>query len=301
MYILGGGLAGLIAGVLNQDARILEPFANRTSHQALLRFRSPDIGDAVGIPFKKVTVYKGIWDEGHTALTPQYIAQYSRKVSSAITYRSIQHQETETRWIAPPDFQEQLKHMLAYRIEYDKQIESYHAYQSISTLPMNVLADIMGIDCPLDPVADQQVVKPIYVNRYRIPNCDVYMTVYFPSFKTSVYRASISGDVLIVESTREATEKEISEATEALGIHSLSLDEELINYEQKNGKLAPIDEKARRKWILDLTLHHGVYSLGRFATWRNIVLDDVYHDILKIKSFINKDAYEVYKEHHNES
>jgi hypothetical protein len=40
---------------------------------------------------------------------------------------------------------------------------------------------------------------PIHVARYRVPKCAVYQTVYFPRPETSVYRASITGDLLIVE------------------------------------------------------------------------------------------------------
>ena len=40
-----------------------------------------------------------------------------------------------------------------------------------------------------------------------------------------------------------------------------------------------------------MTVDHGVYSLGRFATWRNILLDDVVKDIDVIKSMMGQDKY----------
>jgi len=36
---------------------------------------------------------------------------------------------------------------------------------------------------------------------------------------------------------------------------------------------------------------YNVYSLGRYATWRNILLDDVYHDINVIKQLMDSDGY----------
>lgn len=297
MKILGAGLSGLIAGVLNQNAVILEPFADKTSHQALLRFRTPDIGEAVGIPFKKVMVYKGLWDGGSVNLSPKYIAQYARKTSDKISYRSICNLEPEHRWIAPPTFQDQLKLMCLGRIEYNCDIEGMHVTGEspvISTLPMNVLANFLDLPDPLD--IGIPVVKPVYVCRFSIPICDVYMTVYFPGFTMNMYRASISGNTLIIESTSAIGDREIDEACASLGIKANSLEDELINHKQDNGKLTTIDEKNRKDFILEATVSHNIYSLGRFAIWKNILLDDVYQDILRIKGFINRDKYDHWRD-----
>lgn len=296
MKILGAGLAGLLAGVMNQDAWILEPFGKRQSHQALLRFRSPQIGEAVGIPFQKVRVHKAIWLEknDYPCPSPKAIVQYARKVSGSINTRSIANLETEDRWIAPEDFQEQLQDICSSRIEYDCDVYERPILPDkiISTLPIHVMAKMLEIEMPESNAPKH---KSIYVNSYRIPNCNVYMTTYHPSFKTSVYRASITRDLLIIESTREATEKEIEDAVLSLGLQGSSMDDVKVNFEQKNGKIWPIDEAWRKEFIYQATMKHDVYSLGRFATWRNIVLDDVYHDILKIKQFIHRDKYDHHK------
>lgn len=299
MKILGAGLSGLIAGVLNQNAFILEPFSDRKSHQALLRFRTPDIGIAVGIPFKEVVVYKGIWDLGPVPLSPKYITQYARKVSDKITARSIQHLTPETRWIAPVDFQEQLKEICTGRIEYDCDIESAPIFPDpiISTLPMNVVAKWLNIPDPLKRDFYAPVIKPIYVSRYNIENCDIYMTTYHPTFTSSMYRSSISGETLIIESTEKITNLEVEVALSSLGLNGSIISNEVENFEQPNGKMTAIDEDVRKAFILKLTLEQGIYSLGRFAIWKNIVLDDVYKDILRIKAFMNKTKYDYYREH----
>ena len=51
------------------------------------------------------------------------------------------------------------------------------------------------------------------------------------------------------------------------------------------------DEQKRRMVISKLTSNYNVYSLGRFATWRNILLDDVLNDIYQIKKLIESDSY----------
>ena len=121
MKILGAGLAGLIAGALNENAYIQEPFENKTTHQALLRFRSPQIGEALGIPFREVDAYKAIWYRGQSTneVCPRSMVLYSQKVADRISHRSIRHLETEKRWMAPENFQDMLKDICKGRIEYE--------------------------------------------------------------------------------------------------------------------------------------------------------------------------------------
>jgi hypothetical protein len=62
--------------------------------------------------------------------------------------------------------------------------------------------------------------------------------------------------------------------------------------QQKYGKIAPIDERFRRSSIVQLTTQHKIFSVGRFATWRNILLDDVVNDLAVVKRLIHSSAYE---------
>ena len=65
MSILGAGLSGLIAAAVNPQAKVFEASSrDKQSHRAVLRFRTPAVGDAVGIPFRKIRVYKNIWVDG---------------------------------------------------------------------------------------------------------------------------------------------------------------------------------------------------------------------------------------------
>jgi len=55
---------------------------------------------------------------------------------------------------------------------------------------------------------------------------------------------------------------------------------------QKYGKITPIDEKIRQEFIFEMTTRYNLYSVGRFATWRQLLLDDVVGDIQKVEQFI---------------
>ena len=58
------------------------------------------------------------------------------------------------------------------------------------------------------------------------------------------------------------------------------------------GKIVPLPDAARKRLLFRLTHEHGIYSLGRFATWRNVLLDDVVNDIAVIKRLARSgDAY----------
>jgi len=49
MVIVGAGLSGCIAGLLNPGVKLIEAGARRTEHQAVLRFRESQIGRALGL------------------------------------------------------------------------------------------------------------------------------------------------------------------------------------------------------------------------------------------------------------
>jgi hypothetical protein len=79
----------------------------------------------------------------------------------------------------------------------------------------------------------------------------------------------------------------------AFGIQLASC-ESLGSVDQKYGKIAPIDDNLRKQLLFRLTHERNIYSLGRFATWRNILLDDVVDDIAAIKKLLKANsAYDI--------
>ena len=313
MKILGAGMAGCLMGVLNPGAKIYE--ANNKlpdTHRAVLRFRDEKISKATGIPFKKVKVYKTIWADGkERMLGPQWINQYSKKVTGRFQARSIINLDTVERYIAPSNFHQILADMCEGNINLGMEVTaiSKHAIvfnhcdevnrdfePVVSTMPMPIMAKILEIDTYGEPFKHQ----PITVTRFKVTDCDVYQTIYYPKNDTPAYRATLTGDDLIIESIGDWTPDTIHPILESFGINIHQLDlgvhsAESIRAEQKYGKISPIDESVRRDFMLKLTTEHNIYSVGRFACWRNILLDDVYEDNFKVRAMINSDPYTVFK------
>lgn len=293
MLIFGAGIAGLLAGTQFQTATILEAGPEgHTAHKALLRFRTSAVGDAVGIPFRRVCVRKGIWFDGEFVPPSIEMAnRYSRKVIGRMIDRSIWNIDSVERYIAPENFIEQLIERCAKRILWQTPVNesvmrSCRASNDsiISTIPMSTmtrLASFVTADEPSFHYAG------IHVRRFRVPQADVYQTVYYPSPDTQLYRASITGSLAIVEYSEHADEYPW---WEAFGLHPLDF-EPIEHVTQRFGKIAPIDDAWRRQYIFDLSQRDKVFSLGRFATWRNILLDDVLQDLSVIRKLMTASAY----------
>lgn len=287
-----------MAGVLNQEAVIYEAGNGDTQHQAVLRFRSSAVGEAVGIPFKKVRVYKGIFFEDKFVEPDiRMMNWYSMKVTGGLFDRSIADLKTEERWIAPEGFHSMLKKLCGGRIYYEHQIESMEHLEDykhvISTIPIHALAKLNGEEIQLD---HQQ--RKIFVSKHLVIGADLQQTIYFPDPRYKVYRATMTGEVLRIESMEPIdTADDMIVLRAFFGTHeSVDLETILLNHEQLLGKLLPMDEQLRRNFIRKMSRDFGVYSLGRFATWRNILLDDVLHDIHQIRKMMTRDEYDFAKE-----
>lgn len=299
MIIVGAGLSGLIAASVFPQAQIVEAGPKtQLKHRALLRFRTSRVGEVTGIEFRKVTVRKGIFYEG-SYMEPNILLanMYSQKVVGRIIDRSIWNLEPSERYVAPDDLVQQLGARCNGRItwgtafDFAKHVAQQRPEPIISTipLPLTIAATRYDANSADTPVFRRQ---EIVVKRWRIPNADVFQTVYYPSPRTHLYRASITGSLLIAEYVGEADSMDDEEVFDAFGIAQADADLE-SETRQQYGKIAPINESYRRAAIHQLTARHSIYSLGRFATWRNILLDDVLHDAFVIKRLMAGDAYSI--------
>lgn len=287
MIIAGAGLAGLITAHAFQGIPILESSPQPSeSHKALLRFRSTVVSDLTGIDFKAVNVRKAIHDGEHEVMPSIAAANaYALKCIGKVVDRSIWNLESVVRYVAPENFYERLMDSVGHRVEWNTPVDFIGLRTTaISTVPLPVVCNALGID-----IGEKFELAPITVARFRVPRCDVYQTVYFPFNNTSMYRASITGDLMIVEFIGEPSGEWYPMIARAFGVDDL---DPLGNVSQKYGKIAPIDEKIRRALIPKLTTEFNIYSIGRFATWRNILLDDVVRDAAVVKRLIMSDSHE---------
>jgi len=301
--IIGAGLSGLICGALNAQAQIYERNSpDFVSHRALLRFRDDKIAKSIGIEFKKVRVRKGIWHHGNCpGPSPHLANMYSQKVRGVLTEASIWDLEHSDRFIAPDNLHQILSDICGNRVCWEETITADRigdwreaGSHIVNTSPLPKLLEMLCV--PTDGI--QFNFAPISVSRYHIPDCDVYQTIYFPDPAMGMYRASITGSLLTIESVAmvpsntDIPQVELETALEAFGIKYVTTTPERISHKQSYGKILPVDNLARKALLHRLTQDWGIWSLGRFGTWRNILLDDVYEDIAHIRRMQQQTLYD---------
>ena len=286
MIIIGAGMAGLIAAnyFRKQNPVVYEKQeALPDNHAALLRFKTHKVFDICGIRAKKVKVHKSIvWDLDFMSGCNPYLAnKYSQKVIGSIADRSIWNTASEDRFIASENFIQQLASGVNIRMGIAVEPKMHHNPPIISTMPMPVLMRQLGW-----PNIPEFKFKPIWVFTGTIPDCDVNQTIYFPGPAFPTYRASIVGSRFIAEMAYEPDTvlAHIDEVIDFFGVEKVEDDS---FRKQAYGKILPIDDQLRKEFMFWATEKFGIYSLGRFATWRQIQLDDVADDIIAIDRMMN--------------
>ncbi|AWD92445.1 hypothetical protein [Xanthomonas phage Carpasina] len=297
--IIGAGLAGLMSACVFKDASIIDAMPEpKESHKALLRFRDESVSILTGIPFKKVHVYKEVFEDGKCLpyCTNRAANLYAQKVTGHIAGRSIRNLESVARYVAPDDFYGQLLGRFKDRIEWGKKLESEFVQRSlksghvlINTAPLGVITKTIGVEVVGDFSFDK---KAIQVDRYLLPEgSDVYQTVYFPDPAIPVYRASITGRMLIVESIGgDFSQLSLPKVRSAFGLRNVDL-EPLDSVDQKYGKIVDLPREVREAVLHELSKKYNIFSVGRFATWRNILLDDVVNDIYTVDRLVRSSGY----------
>jgi len=130
----------------------------------------------------------------------------------------------------------------------------------------------------------------------------LHATMYYPG-EAPTYRATICAGEVILEGVGSPETINSWDSGFVNILASLGLEQRHItewgaiksNRYQKIGELSPRDRDAAKRFIVWLTQKHGIYSLGRYATWRpKLLLDDLPQDVRIIKSLIESgDSYSV--------
>lgn len=300
LQIWGAGMAGLIAAnVLRKHNPIVYEAKSELphNHKALLRFRTDKVSIATGIPFKKVNIKKAIWFDGklYNESNLRFDNLYSQKVTGTVAKRSIENFHGEVRYIAPHDFVERLAE--GVEIEYNHKVEKPSDGVAISTLPMPLNMKISGLVDSTKYECKEICSVNFFIEE---PFVDVYQTIYDVDETTPFYRLSISGNEGIFEGRKEAIDSLLEKdpyfnsariiLMQYFGINNAELTPP-VKVVQPLGKIIPVDDTARRNNILNLSREKQIYSLGRFATWRQIMLDDVIGDIDVIEKIMKQDNY----------
>jgi hypothetical protein len=306
LRVFGAGMAGLLtAQMLRRRSPVL--FEAQPSlpdnHGALLRFRSTAVTEATGLPLRRVSIQKAIKREDATMSSSSSLRDanaYSRKVTGQIIGRSVLDLSPGERYVAPPDFLPALASGLS--ISYNEPLRKEHLDERhrdsapiISTIPMPVLMRMAGWKLP-----DFQWL-PIYSSRTFIndPPVDIYQTIYYPYEEQPYYRASITGRQLILEYPGRRGDPspeprdfdkyaDMAAVLSDFGIENATLGPVINVKRQEYGKLIPLDNDERQTFILSMTDEKRIYSVGRFATWRQILMDDVVADVRYIEKLLTQ-------------
>lgn len=296
LRIYGAGMAGLLASVMLRRYRPLifeaQPMLP-DNHGALLRFRTDAVARETALPFRRVHVLKAVKSNGEirTTTTMTDANRYSLKVTGEIRPRSVLDLAPVDRYIAPDDFLTMLARDAILNLDMPLTLDRLEAEHDkgdavISTIPMPVLMKIVSW-----PNVPQFRYRPIWsVTVPLLPDqVDVFQTIYYPG-EERCYRASITGSRLILEYTEEPSTPEIDVGMvlRDFGLPLGVAGDITGPKRQEYGKLLPIPDAIRQEFILAMSDRYNLYSVGRFATWRQILLDDVVEDIRKVERWINQ-------------
>lgn len=324
--VVGAGMAGLLAAAILRDdcSEVLEMQSELpNNHSALLRFRSSIVGDALNIPFRKVKVMKAVVP--HTGNPIGDALSYSLKTNGHATLRSSisANGEIEDRYIAPNDLINQMALKVSAPIRFQKELEAPVTSRKrtssikerqkepiISTIPMPVLMTILEYP-------DKPEFKSVigYNLNVKLQSTDVCATLYYPNPSLKRYRASITGDRLTIEyafpglNADESAAKmdrmmthpkecfdECQEVLADFGLGYYQAAKMIGKPEiklQRYAKVLPIEDTARKRFIVWASDEHGIFSLGRFATWRpSLLLDDIVNDVRVIQKIAADGAYD---------
>jgi hypothetical protein len=262
------------------------------NHTAVLRFRSTKVADVLGIPFRKVTMIKSAVAWGNPiadALAYSFKATGQYRSDRSIVSGTV----VDTRYVAPADLIMRMAGQIpsdAILLDREFDFDSDWTQPIISTIPMPRLMEILKYR---GPQFRHHSGRNIHA---QIADCDAYVSLLIPDPANPITRISITGSEAIIESG-ESDWSNIGIITSASALLGIPEDKfsSITVHQQPYAKIQPIDDNIRKDFMYWATDHHGIFSLGRFATWRpGLLADDMVQDVTRISGWIN-DRYSMAK------
>lgn len=318
MIIIGAGIAGTMAYnyFRKYSPVVYEAKPNRAAFidsDAIIRMKDLAISYLFGTEAKEIEVEKWIHHEGryYSSTNPFFSCSYSQKVTGtgALTSRSIENLGKVKRYLINPKMNIPEDQIKFGKIFYGVCSDSRGKYASfnqdevieydvlISTIPMSVMLLAGGLEIDdVEQPASQFWGVSIYTKTFsfqKIFSVDKYYTVYVPDQNTDIYRVNLSPDGIKFEAVYDYCglddETCIYAIEEMFGISERELDIDPNQKAKKIGenKIKGIDAELRKRILYQLTSRHNIYSLGRYAIWKNIGVDDLMKDIKRIDQMIS--------------
>lgn len=294
MIVVGAGMSGLLAAHYFRSrpggVTVLERQPGPAdNHGALLRFRTDAVMRITGAPLKPVQVQKAIMEEDGTltgTCTLLHANSYSYKVTGRAEPRSIISLEPGVRWVAAPDFLERMRQGVSVIYDCDLPADEYARNASghdglISTAPLPAVLNELKVEHSPAEFRSQAITT------VRVPLADVelYQTVYCPSVAHEPYRVSFAGSDMLMEYVGEGPQEPQQSwayfCERILGfVPYVTADS--TSKTQWHGKIVALPKARRRELIAQVTDRSGAYMLGRFGTWRQLLLDELVPDLKAI-------------------
>jgi|GEM_PF-3138186 hypothetical protein len=308
--IIGAGIAGAMASGYFSSSKpvVFEASENKKAklnkHKAVMRIRDPRVGMILGTDMKEIDVYKQCLyrDKLYWESDIRMRNLYSIKINGDIEERSITNLGKVKRYLLTDfelsDVNYESKVVgfgedgRTIQIEKNGELEETEYDYCISTIPVFELLSILKIK-----TENSFPSKDIHIVRTKsLLKSEVHQTIYIPEEKYDCYRATLEGEEMIFESANKfPKEEEIEELSSYFGIKGLN-PENTEKHTQKMGKIIPTEDDFRRTVIVDLTERYNIFSLGRFAVWKQIKTDDLIQDLDLIRKMIGiSDAKRIYK------
>lgn len=311
--IVGAGMAGLLAGAMFRgEGQLYEAAPSLpNNHHALLRFRSDVIAQYLNLQFKEVSLIK-ITKPWRNPVADAI--SYSMKCTGKATIRSLTSADGKVskRFIADPNFISDLSHCQVNPILFGEAISSDFLKAGgrpvISTMPMPLLMKLLDYDRRIDFKSCGGAVIKVDLEM----DSDICATIYYPDPDFGSSRATLTGSTLQIEIPlpwAPGREDEviagwigqpgptfttfIAPVLEDFGLMTKVDRSQWSIHKQKYAKILPADDHERKRFIMWATDQFGIYSLGRFATWRpGLLLDDVFHDVHHIQQMLKSSNYD---------
>ncbi len=219
------------------------------------------------------------------------------KATSKIQRRSILDLSDSTRYVCPSDFIQRLASTASITYDIDFQDWSSNLIKDdcppvISTLPVPIMMNLFDWDdIPAFNTLPGTTIR-VKINQELEPT--MHATLYSACDIDLWYRATICDRDVIIECMSGNLDFKfiLREACFKLGIKIMDLDMDTMavheNPHQKMSDLDAAGELSVKRFIMWLSETHGIYSLGRMATWRpKLLLDDVVNDVRVIQRMID--------------